>query len=231
MQRQRTGARQLSNEFLSHERRFALALAILTLAAVALTSSCDSLTAQPSTNRSPADLTTSGPTTAPGPGAEGSLGRAACAAFTADDVNGQNTRYDAGEGSAWWVTLGIVTNRCHGLVRVEGVAPIGPVKPGIDWLGRAVVRRLGSSNAPITAFWATRLPEGGWTSASGAQVEDRERMQVVALIRVAHLSPSKRKPRAVPKARLTFRDSTGATGQITLDPVLAFCDCQLPAGR
>jgi hypothetical protein len=151
--------------------------------------------------------------------------------FSADDADGQITRYEAREGTAWWVTYGIVTNRCQGLVRLGTVSLTGPLKPGIDWLGRAMIRRLPTGNAPITAFWASRLPHGTWTSATGAQVHDHERIQVVALIRMARSSPRNKEPRAVPKVSLSFLDSTGASGEITLDPGLAFCNCPLPAGR
>jgi hypothetical protein len=154
----------------------------------------------------------------------------ACGLFTADDAHGQNTRYEARQGSVWWVTYGIVTNRCRGIVRIGTVSEGGPLAPGIDWLGRAEVRRAPVGTAPVNAFWANRLPPGAWVPANGAQVQEAERLQLVALIRVARSSPRSREPRVVPKASLTFIDQTGMSGQITLDPGLAFCDCPLPAG-
>ncbi len=204
-------------------------LALMALAALGV--SCDTASpSQPTPHGTTAEARFSGPTTPADPLAPGgsSNGRA-CAAFAGEPADGQITRYEARERSAWWVTYGIVTNQCHGLVRVTAISPAAPLEQGIDWIGRAMIRPAPSGDAAIVAFWPTRLPPGSWTSAIDAQVQDQGRIQVVALVRMARSTPRNRQPRPVPRVVVTYLDSAGATGQLTLDPGVGFCDCPLPA--
>lgn len=155
-------------------------------------------------------------------------GQPACAAFVPDPSGAQVTRYDASVGSTWWVTYGVVTNRCRGSVRLEEVTPADPSTPGIAWVGSPRIRAIDPGSTSIAAFSRSRLPPGAWRDAVGARVEEGSQIQVVALVQVVGSGPGDHAPWAVHPVTLTFVDPAGATGRVDLDPSLAFCGCPLP---
>jgi hypothetical protein len=203
------------------------------LIAVALVSSCDGgdSSATPSQGVSAVRATARAPSSSEhntGRSQSSMNGRPACAAFVPDPSGAEVTRYDASVGSTWWVTYGVVTNRCRGSVRLGDVTPADPATPGIAWLGSPMIRAVDPDSTSIAAFSRSRLPPGAWRDAVGARVEEGSQIQVVALVRVVGSGPSDHAPWPVHPVTLTFVDPEGATGRVDLDPSLALCVCPLP---